>query len=97
MFFKGSRYEKVAEVVGEDRHGRAVRYKAIREIPPTPARLGHEVAQGERLDQIAQAQYRDPERFWRIADANLAIWPDELVERSGEVIAVPPPRQEPTK
>lgn len=96
MFFKGSRYEKVAEHEGEDRHGRAVRYKGIREIPPTPARLGHEVAQGERLDHIAHRYFRDAERFWRIADANLAIWPDDLLE-TGEVIAVPPSRGEPRR
>jgi hypothetical protein len=91
MFFKGSRYERAPEHEGEDRHGRPVRYKRIREIPPTPARLGHEVARGERLDHVAHRYYRDAERFWRIADANLAVWPDDLLE-PGEVIAVPPSR-----
>jgi nucleoid-associated protein YgaU len=91
MFFKGSRYEKVAEHEGEDRYGRKVRYKGIREIPSNPVRLGHGVAQGDRLDHLAHHYYKDAERFWRIADANLACWPDDLLE-PGEVIAVPPSR-----
>jgi len=94
MFFKGSRYEKVPEHETVDRHGRPVRYKGIREIPPSPARSGHEVASGERLDHVAHHHYRDPERFWRIADANLAVWPDDLTVEAGRVIAVPPSRQE---
>ena len=95
MFFKGSRYEKVAEHEIEDRNGRRVRYKRIREIPPTPARLGHEVAAGERPDHIAHRYYRDSERFWRICDANRAERPEEIAAETGRVIAVPPSRPEP--
>jgi hypothetical protein len=93
MFWKGSRYEKVPEHEIETTDGRTVRYKGIREIAPTPARMGHELTQGERLDHVAHRYYRDAERFWRIADANLALWPDDLLE-PGRVIAVPPSRGE---
>ena len=89
MFFKGSRYEKVPtrEITGPS--GRPVRYKGTRFIPDTPAFSGHLVAQDERLDHIAWQHYRDAERFWRIADANRALWPDDLLEE-GAVLRIPP-------
>src|SRR3712207_7493402 len=48
--------------------------------------LVHVVAQDERLDQLAFLAYREPDRFWRIADANLAMWPPDLVERVGRAL-----------
>ena len=90
MFFKGSRYAKVGELTGRDAAGREVRYKKIRFIPPAAASVGHIVHQGERLDQIANRYYREPERYWRICDANLALWPDELVEEAARTILIPP-------
>ncbi len=90
MFFKGSRYANVGELTLKDVQQREIRYKKTRWIPATPAQAGHLVQDGERLDQIAHRYYRDPERFWRIADANEVLWPDELVEAAGRVIAIPP-------
>jgi hypothetical protein len=90
MFFKGSRYEKVATATYTDPSGRQIQYKLVRLIPPTPAEMGHQVAPLERLDQIAYRYYRDPERFWRICDANVALWPPDLVAESGRIISVPP-------
>jgi len=90
MFFKGSRYEGVAEHEIQDGRGRAVRYKKVRFIPETGARMGHILSQGERLDHVAYDYYQDPERFWRICDANRAMWPDELVAEAGEVVLIPP-------
>jgi hypothetical protein len=91
MFFKGSRYERVADAEVQDERGRVVRYKQVRFIPETEARMGHILNQGERLDLIAHRYYQDPERFWRICDANLATWPDDLVAEAGETILIPPP------
>ncbi len=90
MFFKGSRYAKVGELTRTDSVGREVRYKKIRFIPETAATTGHIVHRGERLDQIADRYYRDAERFWRIADANKVMWPDELTEEAGRIILIPP-------
>jgi nucleoid-associated protein YgaU len=90
MFFQGSRYATVGEAELIDRQGRVIRYKRIRFIPPTPAQVGHRVSQGERLDQIAFRYYRDPERFWRICDANLAMLPEDLVSEVGRTIQIPP-------
>ncbi|MGF6289681.1 LysM domain-containing protein [Paraburkholderia youngii] len=80
MFFKGSRYEKVPEAVYVDASGRAIRYKTTRFIAHPVALAGHRVVQGERLDHIAWQHFRDAERFWRICDANRALWPDDLLE-----------------
>jgi len=90
MFFKGSRYEDVEGHEIQDTRGRAIRYKKVRFIPETEARMGHILSQGERLDHIAYNYYQDPERFWRICDANRAMWPDELVAEAGEVVLIPP-------
>lgn len=90
MFFKGSRYAKVPELTYTTPDGREIKYKGQRFTPETTAQAGHLVHQGERLDHIAQRYYRDPERFWRIADANRTMWPEELTEKAGRVILVPP-------
>ncbi|MFQ6027316.1 MAG: hypothetical protein ACE5Q6_07475 [Dehalococcoidia bacterium] len=91
MFFKGSRYVTVGEHEIIDSRGRAIRFKKVRFIPPTEARLAHIVTQGERLDHIAHRYFRDPERFWLICDANLVLWPDDLVAEAGLRILIPSP------
>jgi hypothetical protein len=88
-FFKGSRYERVGEVELRLPDGRTVRYKQTRFIAPTPSHAEHVVHDGDRLDRLADRHLGDPERFWLICDANRAIWPSELVERTGDVIGIP--------
>jgi hypothetical protein len=92
MFFKGSRYAEVGEHAIIDDQGRVCRYNKVRFIPATPAERGHRLAQGERLDHLAQRYFRDPERFWRIGDANLALWPDDLVAEPNRIILIPAPQ-----
>jgi len=41
--------------------------------------IGYTVKQGDRLDLVANLSFRDAQRFWRICDANDAIWPDDLL------------------
>lgn len=90
MFAKGSRYADIEEATITDEEGRIIRYIKIRFIPETGARLGHVVSDGERLDQIAGRYYRDPERFWRLCDANGVMWPADLVADPGRTIRLPP-------
>ena len=90
MFFKGSRYQNVGEAQLTDNRGRVIRYKKTRFIAESKADFIHTVRQGERLDHVAHEHYRDPERFWRICDANRAMWPDELVAEVGRTILIPP-------
>jgi nucleoid-associated protein YgaU len=89
MFFKGSRYENVSDLTYRDPAGRVISYKSIRYISPTAATTGYRLVQGDRLDLIAQNFYRDPERFWRICDANRATWPDDLLV-PGATLGIPP-------
>lgn len=90
MFFKGSRYENVDDLGMTDATGRVVRYKKVRFIGEVEARMGHVLNQGERLDHLAHRYYRDPERFWRICDANETMWPDELTAEAGRTLLIPP-------
>ena len=90
MFFKGSRYEKVESKTIKDGKGREITYKKVRFIPETRAQAGHITIQGDRLDNLAYMYYHDPEKFWRICDANLTMWPPELVAEPGKTILIPP-------
>lgn len=93
MFFEGSRYRAVETRKIQDDRGRTVRYKAIRFIPPEDIepRRTHRVQDGERLDHLAHRYYDAPDRFWRICDANEALWPPALVEEPGRELEVPTP------
>ena len=51
--------------------------------------IEHTVAEGERLDQTSASRYLgDPEQFWRIADANGAMQPDDLVQTPGRRLRI---------
>lgn len=71
--------------------GRTVAYLSRRVVPP-PERFAtvetHTVVAQERLDTISARHVGDPEQWWRIADANGAIRPDELVEKEGRRLRV---------
>jgi hypothetical protein len=89
VFFKGSRYAEVPTLEYHAADGRVIPYTARRIIPPTPGLVQHIVDDGERPDHIAFEHFRDPERFWRLCDANLTMHPEELVQQPGRVIDVP--------
>lgn len=89
MFFKGSRYENVETNFIKDDKGREIKYKKVRFTPKTEALQGHMVVQGDRLDNLAYQFFDDPERFWKICDANLAMWPDDLLAEIGRIILIP--------
>lgn len=89
MFFKGSRYENVETNMIKDDMGRVIRYKKVRFIPQTEPQQNHIVVQGDRLDNLAYKFFDDPERFWKICDANLAQWPDDQLKETGRIILIP--------
>lgn len=89
MFFKGSRYEFVANDSITDANGVTQAFKRVRFIEETPAQAAVIVNQSERLDHIAFRVYTVPELFWRICDANDALWPPDL-EEAGRLLKVPP-------
>ena len=63
-----------------------------RRFLPSPDRFAllqlHVISQGERLDNIAAKHMGDPEAFWRIADANAAMRPEELTETTGRTLRI---------
>jgi tail protein X len=62
-----------------------------REIPLPPASLVHSVAATDRLDLLAHRYFGDPLQFWRIADANPALTPEDVLD-PGAQIAIPAKR-----
>ena len=48
----------------------------------------HVVVQGDRLDNITARYLGDPEQFWRVCDANLAMRPDALTEEIGRRLKI---------
>jgi len=91
MIFKGSRYEKVPVYQITDPSGQIISVLGIRFIPPTPAGFLHTFRADERLDMLAYNFYRNPEKFWLIADANTEMDPDDLLE-PGRLLRTPPDR-----
>jgi hypothetical protein len=77
-----SRYAAIGVATHEDADGRLTAYLQRRFLPQ-PERLAllqvHTVAEGERLDNVTAAHLGDPEQFWRVADANRAMHPDDLM------------------
>jgi hypothetical protein len=72
--------------------GHPIRYVLRRFVPPSPMRSDdprHVVTDGERLDHLARTLTGDPERFWQLADHNLARHPWELTATPGQVIRHP--------
>ena len=90
-----SRYAKLPDLVYAAPDGRQVTYKARRFLPQgsrLPVRTRDSVRQGERLDLFTARTLGPPEQFWRIADANDALDPFDLVAVPGRSLAVPVPQ-----
>lgn len=90
-FSASSRYFNVALKQFTDGNGRTVAYVARRFLPPPEAfALLQEraVVERDRLDNIAADVFGDAEQFWRLCDANAAMFPDDLVAVVGTVLRI---------
>jgi len=97
MFDPTSRYASIETATFVMADGREVRYVKRRFLPDgskQPLLTEMTVAQDERLDLITYRTLGEPTQFWRIADANNATDPLDLVERAGERIRVAVPQPE---
>jgi hypothetical protein len=95
MFSVTSRYYNLptAELTGRD--GQKIVYVCRRFLPTAPPSLvlvEHAVTEGERLDNITARYLGDPEQFWRIADANDTMQPEELTSEIGRRLLIPLPQ-----
>lgn len=89
-----SRYHGAEKAVFELPGGRKVNYLRRRAMPRVgtpPAAYVHRLVEGERLDLLAAVQLGDPALWWRIADANNLLHPDEAEEEAGQPVKIPGP------
>lgn len=93
MFFRGSRYEPIANASLTASDGRTITYKRMRFIPAaaTPPRTTVIIADGDRPDLLAYRLVGDPEQFWRLCDLNQVERPVDLTATAGAAVAVPAP------
>ena len=87
-----SRYHHVETTQMNGPDNQPIVYLKRRFIPPPEHYLSiqqHIVQQRERLDNITAKYLVDPEQFWQIADANLAMKPQELTAEVGRIIHIP--------
>ncbi len=68
--------------------GEAVELYQPRIAEPPATDQVHTVRAAERLDQLADRYLGDPHLFWRVADANTADAPDDLLD-PGRVLDIP--------
>jgi hypothetical protein len=90
-FPPNSRYHDVP-IATLERAGEApVAYLTRRFVPrvePLAALQKHTVVKGDRLDNLAARYLGDPELFWRLADSNGVLRPDELLTPIGRRLIV---------
>ena len=85
-FLKRSRYAGQPTVEAEAADGRqveAVTLRFLSQVDGDP----YTRKENDRLDLVADRSYKDPTRFWRIADANTELDARQL-ERPGREINV---------
>ena len=95
MFEPTSRYFDVATATYVQPDGRVLAYKRRRILPrgeTMPVLVELTVAQGERLDMLSTRALGDPEQYWRICDANNAMYPPDVVATDGSRVRVPVPQ-----
>ena len=91
LFPPTSRYAGIDTATIEDADGRVTIFLRRRFVPQ-PERFAllseHLVTQDERLDNITALHLDDPEQFWRIADANRAMRPQDLTAPIGRRLRI---------
>jgi hypothetical protein len=95
MFEPTSRYYTIETTNRTQPDGRVVAFKRRRFLPRGESMLvlaELNVAQGERLDVLTARALGDPEQFWRVCDANNAMYPPDLVAEPGQRLRVPVPQ-----
>lgn len=87
MFYKTSRYYKIATTTVKTRAGQMVKAVKLRILPDTEGKSTM-IKASDRLDVIAQSQYKNATKFWHIADANTELEANQLLE-VGRKINIP--------
>jgi nucleoid-associated protein YgaU len=92
-FAPSSRYARIPTAQLETADRRTIVYLRRRFLPrdPVTAATVHRVVQADRLDNLAARYLGDPELFWRLADANGAMRPEDLTAEVGRLLTIPLP------
>ena len=94
MFDPTSRYYLLEEATFARADGEEVHYVRRRFCPPgeaLPLLVEVVVVDGDRLDLLTARTLGDPLQFWRVADANNALNPTDLLKERGRYLRVPQP------
>lgn len=94
-FVVQSRYSGVALDVLQLRPGDPGRVYVKRRFIPAPSTLAvavrHAVQSLDRPDLLSAKYFGDPLYYWRIADANAVVDPNELTDTLGRRVTIPTP------
>ena len=94
-FVPQSRYYGVPLAVLQGRPGEPGQVYVRRRFMPAPVTLSivarHVAAALDRPDLLGAKYLGDPLLYWRIADANAVIDPNELTDTPGRSVAIPLP------
>jgi hypothetical protein len=89
MFDSDSRYSQLTPLTVPGPAGTPVQIAPIRLIPGTTPVIARRIKLGDRPDLLAYEFYKEPQLFWRIADANEVMRPSELIATPGSLIGIP--------
>jgi DNA-directed RNA polymerase subunit H (RpoH/RPB5) len=99
MFDPTSRYAKLEvatmSLTDSDGQPREIRFVRRRFVPSNlgaTTLIEHTVVQGDRLDNITARYLGDPTQFWRVADSNPVMQPEDLTAKVGSVIKIVLPK-----
>lgn len=90
-FAPNSRYYGGAPATWQAADGTLHIYLRRRFIPPPESYADlteHTIVQGDRTDNLTAQYLGDPEQFWRVADPNNVIDPNELTATIGRRIRI---------
>jgi hypothetical protein len=94
MFEPNSRYYNLETSTFTNSEGELITYKRRRFLPHgegLPLLTSITVSEGDRLDNLTARTLGDPEAFWRVADANNSLNPEDLTAEPGVSIRIPIP------
>jgi hypothetical protein len=94
VFDSNSRYANLNTMTLTDGDGSTIRYVARRFLPQGEAMASLQtisVIAGDRIDLVASRTLGDPEQFWRVCDANNAMYPLDLTMQPGRELNIPMP------
>ena len=95
MFDHTSRYYLLETAAYVTKDNKNIAYKRRRFLPQgNRMQLLIEVTvnDGDRADVITARILGDPRQYWRVADANNTMSPEELTEEIGRAIRIPVPQ-----